>query len=111
VRSALAKNPAERPSASELLLTLVEQQAPDAGDHRRAVPAPPVRTPTPVPPRPSGREGRRDTATKAFTPPGVADTTTSRRTRLLAGAGAAAGTALIGAIIAGRTQGRNEPRR
>src|SRR5690606_18381967 len=64
---------------------------------------------------PAGRRGRRagaghdDTDTRAFTPPGMVDATSSTRARVLAGAGAAAGTVLIGAIIFGLAQGRNEP--
>ncbi|TDB85826.1 serine/threonine-protein kinase [Actinomadura sp. 7K534] len=109
VRSALAKNPAERPTASELLLTLVEQQEPDAGDRWRAISAPPARTPAPAPPRPAALDGRRDTATRAYTPLDVEGTATSTRNRLLAGVGAAAGTVLVGAIIVGLAHGRTEP--
>ncbi|XRQ12501.1 serine/threonine-protein kinase [Actinomadura welshii] len=114
VRSALAKNPAERPTASDLLLTLVEQQEPQAGPPWRTgpeapAPAPPAGTPAPAPPRPGGREGPEDTDTRAFTPIGVAGARSSTRTRLLAGAGAAAGTVLIGALIAGLTQARSDP--
>ncbi len=39
----------------------------------------------------------------------MVDATSSTRARVLAGAGAAAGTVLIGAIIFGLAQGRNEP--
>ena len=102
VRSALAKNPAERPTASDLLLTLVEQQEPDAGDPGTPVPAPA--------PSASSPEGREDADTRAFTPIGVASTRSSLRTRLLASAGAAAGTALVGAIIAGLAQDRDDER-
>ncbi|MFS2295441.1 MAG: serine/threonine protein kinase [Actinomadura sp.] len=111
-RSALEKNPAERPTASGLLLTLVEQQEPDAGGRRPAAAPDP---PAPVPSRGSGRRRRparaahEGTDTMAFTPTGVVDTTSSTRARVLAGAGAAAGTALIGAIIFGLAQGKNEP--
>lgn len=113
VRSALAKNPAERPTASDLLLTLVEQQEPDPFGRWPATPPP--ASPAPAPSRGSGRRGRRagaghdDTDTRAFTPPGMVDATSSTRARVLAGAGAAAGTVLIGAIIFGLAQGRNEP--
>lgn len=113
VRSALAKNPAERPTASDLLLTLVEQQEP--APFGRWPATPPPASPAPVPSRGSGRRGRRagaghdDTDTRAFTPPGMVDATSSTRARVLAGAGAAAGTVLIGAIIFGLAQGRNEP--
>ncbi|TDC66732.1 serine/threonine protein kinase [Actinomadura sp. GC306] len=110
VRSALAKNPAERPTASELLLTLVEQPEPGAADRWRATSTPPGGLPVPAPPRPAGTENRRETATEAFTPTDVADPGTSTRSRLLARVGAAAGSVLVGAIIVGLAQGRNEPR-
>ncbi|TDC52702.1 serine/threonine protein kinase [Actinomadura sp. KC345] len=119
VRSALATNPAERPTASGLLLTLVEQQEPHAGD--LGTPAPPVsaapapRLPDPrpfatPPPHPSRPEGQEETDTRAFTPAGVASARSSLRTRVLAGVGAAAGTVLIGAIIAGLTQDKDDER-
>ncbi|WP_067801022.1 serine/threonine-protein kinase [Actinomadura formosensis] len=100
VRSALAPDPADRPTASELLLALVEQQQPHAGG-RPAVPARSARA------EPAGWE---ETDTQAFTPPGMAGTAPSTRTRLLAGLGAALGTVLIGAIIMGLAQGEDETR-
>ncbi|TDC81322.1 serine/threonine-protein kinase, partial [Actinomadura sp. 7K507] len=121
VRSALAKNPAERPTASDLLLTLVEQQEPHAGDLGGQVPpaspapvsAEPARFPNGIPlasppPRPSRSKGQEETDTRAFTPIGMAGAKSSTRTRLLAGVGAAAGTVLIGAIIAGLTQDKGD---
>ncbi|MEU8801362.1 serine/threonine-protein kinase [Spirillospora sp. NPDC048819] len=107
VRSALAKNPAERPTASDLLLTLVEQQEPHAGD--RIGPRPAAAPSSAAAPRAARRNGQEATDTKAFTPIGVAGARSSMRTRLLAGAGAAAGTIMIGAIIAGLTQGKGDP--
>ncbi|WP_433463246.1 serine/threonine-protein kinase [Spirillospora sp. CA-128828] len=106
VRWALAKNPAERPTASDLLLALVEQQPRPA--EAAAAPA----TPQPLVPRPSAPyapkpDDREETDTKAFTPLGVAGARSSTRTRLLAGAGAAAGTVLIGAVLIGLAQGRS----
>lgn len=136
VRSALAKNPAERPTASDLLLALVEQQQPHIGGLQAAGAAPvaasaagaagadaaPAARPASAvavssggPPgratrRRSSPEGRTQTDTRAFTPIGLAVAGSSTRTRLLAGAGAAAGTVLIGAIIAGLTQSKSDPR-
>ncbi|NKZ03634.1 serine/threonine-protein kinase [Actinomadura latina] len=116
VRSALAPDPAARPSACDLLLALVEQpqSRPHVGGWPEADPAPrPQRPPAP----PSGRPGWEETETKAFTPPGMGGAGGVRgmggalpftRTRLLASVGAAAGTVLIGAIIAGLTQGRSD---
>ncbi|WP_165978175.1 serine/threonine-protein kinase [Actinomadura darangshiensis] len=118
VRWALAKNPAERPTASDLLLALVEQPQPDGGGWASAHPVPaaaasPHEPPTPSTPPPSApyrRElaDREGTDTKAFTPLGMARSRSSTRTRLLAGAGAAAGTILIGAIIAGLAHGKSD---
>ncbi|MFB4307111.1 serine/threonine-protein kinase [Actinomadura sp. GTD37] len=108
VRSALAADPADRPSASDLLLALVEQPQPHVGEWPEADPAPRPRRARPGRagrPPPTDREGA---DTKAFTPPGMAGARSSTRTRLLAGAGAAAGTILIGAIIAGLTQGKSD---
>ncbi|MFA1542794.1 serine/threonine-protein kinase [Actinomadura monticuli] len=111
VRSALAADPADRPTAPELLLALVEQPQPQphVGGWPEADPAPrPRRTPAPAPPaRPAPTDGE-GADTKAFTPLGMAGARSSRRTRLLAGIGAAAGTVLVGAIIAGLTQGRSD---
>ncbi|MGP4024276.1 serine/threonine-protein kinase [Actinomadura sp. 3N407] len=112
VQSALAKNPAERPTASDLLLTLVEQQEPHAGDRLGPHPAAALSAagaPAPAAPRPVRPYGQEGTDTKAFTPIGVAGAMSSTRTRLLAGAGAAAGTILIGAIIVGLAQGKSDP--
>ncbi|MFG2090500.1 MULTISPECIES: serine/threonine-protein kinase [unclassified Spirillospora] len=112
VRSALAKNPAERPTASDLLLTLVEQQEPHAGERlgpRTAAAPSAAGAPAPAAPRPARRYVQEETDTKAFTPIGVAGARSSTRTRLLAGAGAAAGTILVGAIIVGLTQGKSDP--
>ncbi|MEV5826327.1 protein kinase [Spirillospora sp. NPDC052242] len=160
VRSALAKNPAARPTAADLLLTLVEQPQPcgvpagvsvpdtmsgampgtvsgsmsgavqsavrgavrgavqgavqGAGPALAAAPSGALRArTTPGPFRPARRA--RPTAadpgvpTKTFAPLGGTGGWASPRTRLLAGAGAAAGTALLWAIITG-LQGRGEPR-
>ncbi|MEO3824634.1 serine/threonine-protein kinase [Actinomadura sp. B10D3] len=95
VRWALAEDPADRPSASDLLLALVGQPRSGGWPARPAPDAapPPVRAP----------HEERDTM--AFTPPDVAGPPPSARSRLLARVGAA-GTVLIGAILAGRTQGR-----
>ncbi|OLT12855.1 hypothetical protein BJF79_21430 [Actinomadura sp. CNU-125] len=150
VRSALEKNPAARPGAADLLLTLVEQQqpcmvpaavsVPDTvsgavqsavrGAVRGAIPVlaaapygPPrahTTPPQPFPSRPTGPDGSDggsgggpdgDTGvpTKTFAPLGMTGVWASPRTRLIAGAGAAAGTALLWAVIAG-LQGRGEPR-
>ncbi|QKW38111.1 serine/threonine protein kinase [Actinomadura sp. NAK00032] len=109
VRAALAPDPAARPTASDLLLALVEQpQAqPHVGGWPDAGPPPrPRRTPAPAGrSRPADRAGA---DTREFTPPGMADTAPSTRTRFLAGVGAAAGTVLVGAIIAGLAQGRGD---
>ncbi|QFG21174.1 serine/threonine-protein kinase [Actinomadura sp. WMMB 499] len=143
VRSALAKNPAARPTAADLLLTLVEQpqpcgvpaavSVPDtlSGTVRSAVrgavrgavdgvgqgagpvlaaapsPAPRART-TPRPSRPA-RAADTGVPTKTFAPLGMTGVWASPRARLLAGAGAAAGTVLLAALIAG-LQGRAEAR-
>ncbi len=108
VRSALAADPADRPTASDLLLALVEQPQPQphVGGWPDADPAP--RPHRPDAPAPSGRPSWEETDTKAFTPLGVADALSSTRTRLLAGIGAAAGTIVIGAVIAGLTQGKSD---
>jgi tRNA A-37 threonylcarbamoyl transferase component Bud32 len=106
VRRALAKDPAERPTASDLLLALVEQPQPGGWP---APPAPEGGTPVPAPePHRSAVAGREDTDTKAFTPLRLAGASASRRTRLLAGVGAAAGTVLVGAIIIGLAQGKSD---
>ncbi|MFV2173471.1 serine/threonine-protein kinase [Actinomadura sp. LOL_016] len=149
VRSALEKNPAARPTAADLLLTLVEQpqpcgvpaavSVPDTmsravrssiqgavhgavrGSVQAAVPsrarsAVPVLTPPPSPaprgrttPRPTGLDADTGVPTKTFAPLGATGVWASPRTRLLAGAGAAAGTVLLAAIIVGM-QGRGEAR-
>ncbi|MES9601546.1 serine/threonine-protein kinase [Actinomadura verrucosospora] len=126
VRWALAEDPADRPTATDLLLALVEQPQPHAAARPAARPAPPAgpprtaprrslaphsrrRRPTPVPATPSRRSGAEDTDTRAFTPLGVADATTSTRARLLAGAGAAAGTLLLGAVVLGITGAKAPP--
>ncbi|WP_141582754.1 serine/threonine-protein kinase [Actinomadura sp. WMMA1423] len=129
VRWALAEDPADRPTATDLLLALVEQPQPQAAGrlaaggaapHAASAPAAPRRSPAPLPgrrrsvpgpPTPfrSQGSGNEDTDTQAFTPLGVAGATTSTRTRLLAGAGAAAGTLLLGAIVLGVTQAKAAP--
>ncbi|WUI01677.1 protein kinase [Spirillospora sp. NBC_00431] len=117
VRSALAKNPMDRPTASDLLLALVEQPPAGAWPAAGRTPspgwtAPPGRTPVCAAPRPSEADGppppdrRVETDTQAFTPIGVTGAMSSTRARVLAGLGAAAGTVVIGAILAGRTQDR-----
>ncbi|MBE1530273.1 serine/threonine-protein kinase [Actinomadura algeriensis] len=138
VRSALAKNPAARPTAADLLLTLVEQpqpcgvpagvSVPDTvsgavqsavrGAVHGAIPAlaaarspyaaPRART-TPRPPRSSRPDADTGVPTKTFAPLGMTGGWASPRTRLIAGAGAAAGTVLLWAFIAG-LQGRDDPR-
>ncbi|MGH3242798.1 MAG: hypothetical protein ACRDNL_20645, partial [Spirillospora sp.] len=76
----------------------------------------PGRTPVCAAPRPSDAprppvpDQRADTDTQAFTPIGMAGAMSSTRARLLAGLGAAAGTVVIGAILAGRTQERTARR-
>ncbi|MFE9104954.1 serine/threonine-protein kinase [Actinomadura geliboluensis] len=108
VRAALAPDPAARPTASDLLLALVEQpqSQPHVGGWPDAGPPRPRRTPAPTSrPRPADRAGA---DTRAFTPPGMDGTNSSTRTRFLAGVGAAAGTVLVGAIIAGLAQGRGD---
>ncbi|MGI5207797.1 serine/threonine-protein kinase [Spirillospora sp. CA-108201] len=112
VRWALAEDPADRPTATDLLLALVEQPQPRAAAAaRRSRPARSRRQPAPGPSAPfrSRRSGAEDTDTQAFTPLGVAGATTSTRTRLLAGAGAAAGTFVLGAIILGITGAKAAP--
>ncbi|GGV30435.1 hypothetical protein GCM10010182_62070 [Actinomadura cremea] len=153
VRSALEKNPAARPTAADLLLTLVEQPQPcgvpaavsvpdtmsravrssiqgavqgavhgavrgsvQAAVQSRARGAVPVLTPPPYPaprarttPRPTGLDAGTGVPTKTFAPLGGTGVWASPRTRLLAGAGAAAGTVLLAAIIVGM-QGRGEAR-
>ncbi|WP_158581612.1 serine/threonine-protein kinase [Actinomadura spongiicola] len=90
VRSALATDPADRPTASDLLLALVEQPPTDAWP------------PAAVPPRlTAAAPARVEADTRAFTPTGVVETAPSTRARLLAVAGVAAGTVLIGAVLAG----------
>ncbi|TYC10418.1 serine/threonine protein kinase [Actinomadura syzygii] len=121
VRWALARDPADRPPASELLLALVAQPPVGVGAAARPAPAAAVaaggveiavpRRPRPAPSPPPHVPPRLaadpvETPTKAFTPLGWAVTGPSPRTRLLAGLGAAAGTVLIGAIIVGRAQAR-----
>jgi serine/threonine protein kinase len=129
VRWALAEDPADRPTATDLLLALVEQPQPHAADRLAPRPVPPSDTPLRAAPRrsPAPRPRRRrpaagpstpfwsrkpsaeETDTRAFTPLGMAGATTSTRTRLLAGAGAAAGTLLVGAIILGITGAKAAP--
>ncbi|MBO2443353.1 serine/threonine-protein kinase [Actinomadura nitritigenes] len=130
VRSALSPDPADRPSASDLLLRLVEQ--PQAGDWPAAPPngapaavssSPPggtryrgTRSRTTPPDGPQGKASHRSRAedaastdTRAFNPMGIAGTLSINRTRLLAAAGAAAGTVLVGAVILGLTQAKGDP--
>lgn len=127
VRWALAEDPADRPTATDLLLALVEQPQPHAAARPATRPVPPDaplpraasrrslpprsrrRRPAPAPATPSRRSGTEDTDTRAFTPLGVADATTSTRARLLAGAGAAAGTLLLGAVVLGITGAKAPP--
>ncbi|SNR23453.1 serine/threonine-protein kinase [Actinomadura mexicana] len=126
VRWALAEDPADRPTATDLLLALVEQPQPHAADRLAPRPVPPgdaprrslpprsrQRRPVPGPPTPfrsrKCKSSAEDTDTRAFTPLGVAGATTSTRTRLLAGAGAAAGTLLVGAVVLGITGARAAP--
>ncbi|HEY8482218.1 MAG TPA: serine/threonine-protein kinase [Spirillospora sp.] len=116
VRAALATNPAERPTAFELLLMLVGQREPHTGGPGRASSGPPADGPSPAPPARGGHENDRDDRhedadTQAFTPPGAADAASSTRARLLTRAGAAAGTVLVGAVIVGLAQGRSEAQR
>ncbi|MWA03808.1 protein kinase [Actinomadura sp. LD22] len=121
VRSALSHDPADRPSASDLLLALVEQpQAgewpaapPDGAPAAVVPPSPPGGTPSGVrppgtPPRPLAEGDGASAETRAFNPIGIASTLSINRTRLLAAAGAAAGTVLIGAVILGLTQGKGD---
>ncbi|MFB4303615.1 serine/threonine-protein kinase [Actinomadura sp. NTSP31] len=115
VSSALAHDPADRPSAPDLLLTLVEQ--PQAGNWPAAAPdgAPAPVRPVPSGPAPSGPasgpggDGGVSTDTRAFNPIGIAGTLSINRTRVLAAAGAAAGTVLVGAVILGLAQGKGNP--
>ncbi|TDD64197.1 serine/threonine-protein kinase [Actinomadura rubrisoli] len=114
VRAALSRNPGDRPTASDLLLALVEQSQSEDGQTTAAAPRTPS-DPAPAfpyasphapapPPAHAGMGGQDDdTATKAFTPLGIglADAMASTRTRLLAGVGAAAGTVLVGAVVLG----------
>jgi tRNA A-37 threonylcarbamoyl transferase component Bud32 len=118
VRSALSHDPADRPSASDLLLSLVEQ--PQAGDWPAA---PPNGAPAAVPASPPAGTTSGDTPsgapfeagdaastdTRAFNPMGIAGTLSINRNRVLAAAGAAAGTVLVGAVILGLTQGKGDP--
>ncbi|GAA1808438.1 serine/threonine-protein kinase [Actinomadura chokoriensis] len=110
VQAALAPDPAHRPTAPDLLLALVAQPQPHPhiGGWPEADPAP--RPQRPADPAPSAPPHWEETETRAFTPPGMAAgaIAPTLRTRLLAGAGAAAGTLLIGAIISGFTQGRGD---
>ncbi|MES9541757.1 MULTISPECIES: serine/threonine-protein kinase [unclassified Actinomadura] len=123
VRWALAEDPADRPTATDLLLALVEQPQPQVAGRLTPPPAAAQEAPLhtapaaprssltprsrrrPVPGAPTPFRSRDSSAedTRAYTPLGVADATTSTRTRLLAGAGAAAGTLLLGAIVLGLT--------
>jgi serine/threonine protein kinase len=108
VRWALAKDPAQRPTASDLLLALVEQPQPGGWPARPSPKAASRQVRARVAPRPaapyrSRPAAREETDTRAFTPPGVAGAPSSTRTRVLAGAGAV----LIGAIIVGVAQGRS----
>jgi serine/threonine protein kinase len=128
VRSALSRDPADRPSASDLLLSLVEQ--PQAGDWPAAPPngapaavpssppngvrGPRAKTTPPDGPRakashPSMAADAASTDTRAFNPMGIAGTLSAHRARVLAAAGAAAGTVLVGAVILGLTQAKGDP--
>jgi serine/threonine protein kinase len=130
VRWALAEDPADRPTATDLLLALVEQPQPRAAGRPAPRPAVAEETPPHTAPAPPGRSltprsrqrrpgpgastpfrsrGSSAEDTRAFTPPGMADATMSTRTRLLAGAGAAAGTLLLGAIVLGLTGAKADP--
>ncbi|WP_067461127.1 serine/threonine-protein kinase [Actinomadura macra] len=110
VRAALAKDPADRPTASHLMLTLVEQghNGHGAGPVPTAIATSStsadaaVHAPAASPPALVDRSAD-DSATKAFTPIGLglAGGLSSTRTRLLAGVGAAAGTVIVGAVILG----------
>ncbi|WP_165964096.1 serine/threonine-protein kinase [Actinomadura sp. KC216] len=115
VRAALARNPVDRPTASDLLLALVEQSPSNAWPAPGGTPASrlaPLQLSVCAAPRqhdpsgPSLPDERVETDTRAFTPIAVAGAMSSTRARLLAGLGAAAGTAVIGAILAGRTQSK-----
>ncbi|MFA1547684.1 serine/threonine-protein kinase [Actinomadura chokoriensis] len=110
VRAALSPDPADRPTASSLLLSLVEQPPPYVGERPGAGPVPRTRRipSVPAPSVPAGPADRTGADTRAFTPLGMAGAVSSTRTRLLAGV-AAAGTILIGAIIAGLAQDRTDP--
>ncbi|MFI0373733.1 serine/threonine-protein kinase [Actinomadura sp. 1N219] len=118
VRAALARNPVDRPTASDLLLALVEQPSADSWPAstlapalaRTSVCAAPRQASTSDPSSASPPDRRVETDTKAFTPIGMAGAMSSTRARLLAGLGAAAGTVVIGAILAGRTQDRSSQR-
>ncbi|MCP2341875.1 serine/threonine-protein kinase [Actinomadura rupiterrae] len=96
VRSTLAKNPEDRPSASELLMSLVEQTA----------------AAQPPPSLPHAHEDDPDAHTQSFSAipdnthtqifaPAPAKKPSHLRTRVLAGVGAAAATVLVGAVAIG----------
>ncbi|WP_067477589.1 serine/threonine protein kinase [Actinomadura hibisca] len=108
VRSALAKSPGDRPSASDLLLALVEQTGPGdlkaAGTAPAAVPeptgeAPPVSGEVPAVVTETG-EG-----TQALGVINRIGSGSTLRTRVLAGAGAAAATVLAGGLFLGLSGG------
>ena len=99
VRSALAKDPGDRPTAAELMLALVERQ-----DTPRAAPMP---MPAPAPAPAQGMSG--DTQVlRIMDVPEPAAPRSAVRTRLLAGAGAAVATVLIGALVVGMTGGGDD---
>ncbi|MFB4318445.1 serine/threonine-protein kinase [Actinomadura sp. 21ATH] len=108
VRSALSKDPERRPSAARLLLALVEQSEIPAVPEPRSSsrPSRPSRSGgrrkgavlVPEPRRAPGGEGPDTAAFTVITHVGARSTT---RVRLLAAAGAAAATLLIGGLVAG----------
>ncbi|MBO2445742.1 serine/threonine protein kinase [Actinomadura barringtoniae] len=106
VRSALAKDPEDRPAASELMLTLVErQETPRRAPTAAQLPAPlavPAPGPVPLPP------GSGDTQILRTMDAPQPAPRSALKTRLLAGAGAAVATVLIGALIMGMTGGDND---
>ncbi|MFC4911335.1 serine/threonine-protein kinase [Actinomadura gamaensis] len=99
VRSALAPDPSARPTASELLMSLVEQTATEAEGfaappraHEEDDPTAHTQAFTAIP----------DNAhTQVFTPVPEEEAPSHMRTRVLAGVGAAAATVLVGALVLG----------
>ena len=100
VRSALAKRPEDRPSASDLLLALVQQCGPPSAHDGTAKIIPLA---APAAGRPGGDDEGPDTV--AFTVLRHVGARSTTRARVLAGAAAAAVVLLLGGLVASLTGG------